>query len=167
MKGLGGGFRRAPPLGPWGETIIKQFVREAVGQSAEIEAALARLLRTRRPIALLHYSPIAQTVEGEPLESIRFSGSSRLEEPIGRYPVSLVVHGHAHRGQPEGGRHETREPSACTTYRCRCSRACSRTNRRSACEFSRWAARRPRPTRPPGPAAGSSRGRRATNFIQS
>ena len=43
-----------------------------------------------------------QTVEGEPLEIYPFLGSSRLEEPIGRYPVSLVFHGHAHRGQLEG-----------------------------------------------------------------
>jgi hypothetical protein len=41
-------------------------------------------------------------VEGEPLEIYPFLGSSRLEEPIGRYPVSLVLHGHAHRGQLEG-----------------------------------------------------------------
>src|SRR6185436_643951 len=53
-------------------------------------------------VALLHYSPIQQTVEGEPLEIYTFLGSSRLEEPIGRYPVSLVLHGHAHRGQLEG-----------------------------------------------------------------
>jgi hypothetical protein len=50
----------------------------------------------------MHYSPIQQTVEGEPLEIYPFLGSSRLEEPIGRYPVSLVFHGHAHRGQLEG-----------------------------------------------------------------
>ena len=43
-----------------------------------------------------------QTVEGEPLEIYPFLGSSRLEEPLNRYPVSLVVHGHAHRGQLEG-----------------------------------------------------------------
>ena len=43
-----------------------------------------------------------QTVEGEPLEIYPFVGSSRLEEPINRFPVSLVVHGHAHRGQLEG-----------------------------------------------------------------
>jgi hypothetical protein len=42
------------------------------------------------------------TVEGEPLEIYPFLGSSRLEEPINRYPVSLVLHGHAHRGQPQG-----------------------------------------------------------------
>ena len=100
VKGFGGGFGKHA-LGPWGETIIKQFVREAVDEALKMEAALARL-RTQHLIALLHYSPIAQTVEGEPLEIYPFLGSSRLEEPIGRYPVSLVVHGHAHRGQPEG-----------------------------------------------------------------
>jgi Icc-related predicted phosphoesterase len=100
VKGFGGGFGRRA-LGPWGEATIKQFVREAVDEALKLEAALARL-RTKHLIALLHYSPIQQTVEGEPLEIYPFLGSSRLEEPLGRYPVSLVVHGHAHRGQLEG-----------------------------------------------------------------
>jgi Icc-related predicted phosphoesterase len=99
-KGFGGGFG-CRALGPWGETIIKQFVHEAVDEALKLEAALARL-RTRQLIALLHYSPIQGTVEGEPLEIYPFLGSSRLEEPLGRYPVSLVLHGHAHRGQLEG-----------------------------------------------------------------
>jgi Icc-related predicted phosphoesterase len=100
VKGFGGGFGRRA-LGPWGETIIKQFVREAVDEALKLEAALARL-RSSKLVALLHYAPILQTVEGEPPEIYPFLGSSRLEEPIGRYPVSLVVHGHAHRGQLEG-----------------------------------------------------------------
>jgi len=100
VKGFGGGFGRHA-LGPWGETIIKQFVREAVDEALKLEAAFARL-RAKPLVALLHYSPIQQTVEGEPLEIYPFLGSSRLEEPIGRYPVSFVVHGHAHRGQLEG-----------------------------------------------------------------
>ena len=100
VKGFGGGFGRHA-LGPWGETIIKQFVHEAVDEALKLEAAFARL-RTPHLIALLHYSPIQETVAGEPLEIYPFLGSSRLEEPIGRYPVSLVVHGHAHRGQLEG-----------------------------------------------------------------
>jgi Icc-related predicted phosphoesterase len=100
VKGFGGGFGKRA-LGPWGESIIKQFVREAVDEALKLEAALARL-RTRSRIALLHYSPIAETVEGEPLEIYPFLGSSRLEEPLGRYPVSLVLHGHAHRGRPNG-----------------------------------------------------------------
>jgi len=99
VKGFGGGFGQRA-LGPWGETIIKQFVREAVDEALKLEGALARL-RTRHLIALLHYSPVRDTVEGEPLEIYPFLGSSRLEEPIGRYPVSLVVHGHVHRGQLE------------------------------------------------------------------
>ena len=101
VKGFGGGFGQRA-LGPWGETIIKQFVREAVDEALKLEAAFARLRRTDSLVALLHYSPIVATVEGEPLEIYPFLGSSRLEEPIGRYPVSLVLHGHAHRGQPEG-----------------------------------------------------------------
>jgi hypothetical protein len=100
VKGFGGGFGQRA-LGPWGETIIKQFVREAVDEALKLEAALARL-RTSQLVALLHYSPIQRTVEGEPLEIYPFLGSSRLEEPIGRYPVSIVIHGHAHRGFPEG-----------------------------------------------------------------
>ena len=76
-------------------------MREAVDEALKLEAALARL-RTPQLVALLHYAPIQQTVEGEPLEIYPFLGSSRLEEPLGRYPVSLVFHGHAHRGQPQG-----------------------------------------------------------------
>lgn len=100
VKGFGGGFGQRA-LGPWGEPIIKQFVREAVDEALKLEAAFARL-RTAPLVALLHYSPLAATVEGEPLEIYPFLGSSRLEEPIGRYPVSLVLHGHAHRGQLQG-----------------------------------------------------------------
>jgi Icc-related predicted phosphoesterase len=100
VKGFGGGFGQRA-LGPWGEPIIKQFVREAVDEALKLEAALARL-RSDLLVALLHYAPIAATVDGEPLEIYPFLGSSRLEEPIGRYPVSLVLHGHAHRGQLEG-----------------------------------------------------------------
>jgi Icc-related predicted phosphoesterase len=100
IKGFCGGFGRRA-LGPWGEVIIKHFVREAIDQALKLEAALARL-RNRQQIVLLHYAPIEQTVEGEPKEIYPFLGSSRLEEPLGQFPVSLVVHGHAHRGELEG-----------------------------------------------------------------
>ncbi len=99
-KGFAGGFGRGA-LGPWGEQAIKLFVQEAVDEALKLEAALARL-RTHRRVALLHYSPIRGTVEGEPPEIFPYLGSSRLEEPINRYRVSAVFHGHAHRGSPEG-----------------------------------------------------------------
>jgi Icc-related predicted phosphoesterase len=50
----------------------------------------------------LHYSPIEGTVEGEPKEIYPYLGSSRLEEPLTRYPVDAVFHGHAHHGHAEG-----------------------------------------------------------------
>ena len=100
VKGFCGGFGRGA-LGPWGEEIIKHFVREAVNEAFKLESALARL-RTPHRVALLHYSPVRATVEGEPLEIFPYLGSSRLEEPLARYPVTLVVHGHAHNGRLEG-----------------------------------------------------------------
>jgi Icc-related predicted phosphoesterase len=99
-KGFAGGFGRGS-LGAWGEPAIKLFVKEALNEAMKLEAALAKL-RTPRRIALLHYSPIAATVQGEPAEIFPFLGSSRLEEPLLRYPVDAVFHGHAHRGTPEG-----------------------------------------------------------------
>jgi Icc-related predicted phosphoesterase len=100
VKGLGGGFGERA-LQPWGEDVLKRFVREAVEEALKLESALARLHTSRR-VAILHYSPIQATVEGEPLELYPFLGSSRLEEPLNRYPVDVIFHGHAHRGQPEG-----------------------------------------------------------------
>src|SRR5215207_7780440 len=100
VKGFAGGFGRRA-LGPWGEEIIKKFVHECLDEALKLESALARL-RTEQLIAILHYAPIQATVEGEPLEIYPFLGCSRLEEPLTRYPVSAVFHGHAHHGQPEG-----------------------------------------------------------------
>ena len=100
VKGFAGGFGRGT-LGPWGERAIKQFVQESVSEALKLESALARL-KTAHRIAILHYSPIQGTVEGEPMEIFPWLGSSRLEEPLTRYQVSAVVHGHAHKGSPEG-----------------------------------------------------------------
>jgi Icc-related predicted phosphoesterase len=100
VKGFCGGFGRRS-LEPWGEQMIKSFVREAMDEALKLESALARL-RTPNRIALLHYSPIEATVEGEPHEIYPFLGSSRLEEPLNRYQVDAVLHGHAHHGSPEG-----------------------------------------------------------------
>ena len=99
-KGFAGGFGERA-LQAWGEEPIKTFVRTAVDETLKLESALARL-RTRRRVVLLHYAPVRDTCDGEPLEIYAFLGSSRLEEPLNRYAASVVFHGHAHRGQPEG-----------------------------------------------------------------
>lgn len=100
VKGFGGGFGRGT-LGFWGEPAIKAFVQEALDEALKLETALARL-RTPQRVAVMHYAPIRATVASEPAEIMPFLGCSRLEEPLGRYPVSFVVHGHAHGGDLEG-----------------------------------------------------------------
>jgi Icc-related predicted phosphoesterase len=100
VKGFAGGFGRGT-LGPWGERAIKQFVQESVNEALKLESALARL-KTAHRIAVLHYAPVQSTVEGEPAEIFPWLGSSRLEEPLTRYQVSAVVHGHAHKGTAVG-----------------------------------------------------------------
>ncbi|HEU4786492.1 MAG TPA: metallophosphoesterase [Gemmatimonadaceae bacterium] len=100
VRGFCGGFGRGA-LGPWGEKVIKAFVHEAVQEALKLESALARLSTDQR-IVVMHYAPIRATVEGEPPEIFPFLGSSRLEDPIGRFDVTAVFHGHAHKGAPEG-----------------------------------------------------------------
>ncbi len=100
VKGFIGGFGRYS-LGAWGEETIKHVVKEALDEALKLESALARL-RSDHQIAILHYSPIEATVQGEPVEIFPFLGTSRLEEPLLRHPVSAVFHGHAHKGTAEG-----------------------------------------------------------------
>lgn len=100
VKGFCGGFGRLTLEG-WGEPAIKKFVYEAVEEALKLEKALSRL-RTATRVAVLHYAPIQATVEGEPEGLFPFLGSSRLEEPLNRYGVSVALHGHAHHGSPEG-----------------------------------------------------------------
>ncbi|HKR78494.1 MAG TPA: metallophosphoesterase [Nitrospira sp.] len=100
IKGFCGGFG-ARALQPWGEAVLKQFARESVEETVKLESALAKL-RTPAKVVLMHYAPIVDTVRGEPAEIFAFLGSSRLEEPINRYEVTALFHGHAHNGSPEG-----------------------------------------------------------------
>ena len=100
-KGFLGGFGRYM-LSAFGEASVKSFVQEAIDDATALETSI-RSLRTERSVVLLHYSPVVDTVVGEPPEIHAFLGSSRLAETIDRYDnVKLVLHGHAHRGAPEG-----------------------------------------------------------------
>jgi Icc-related predicted phosphoesterase len=101
VKGFIGGFGRAE-LDPFGEAAIKTFVDESINEARKLEHQL-RTLRTERVMAVLHYAPIPETIEGEPLEIFPFLGSSRLAQAVDRFDtVKAVVHGHAHRGRYSG-----------------------------------------------------------------
>jgi Icc-related predicted phosphoesterase len=101
VKGFGGGFD-GKMLGAFGEPAIKAFVQETLDQAMRLEHALHQL-QGQRSVVLLHYAPIAETVEGEPEALFPFLGSSRLAETIDRFDdVQAVFHGHAHHGTYEG-----------------------------------------------------------------
>lgn len=101
VKGFLGGYGRGE-LAPFGEPIVKAFVDEVLSEARKLENQL-RTLRTERSVAVLHYSPIEGTIEGEPPQIHQYLGSQRLCEPIDRFAhVKAVVHGHAHHGTYEG-----------------------------------------------------------------
>jgi Icc-related predicted phosphoesterase len=112
VKGFIGGFDRGE-LGAFGEPAIKTFVDESINEARKLENQL-RTLRTDRAVAVLHYSPVPQTVAGEPEPIFPFLGSSRLANAVDRFDnVKAVVHGHAHRGCYRG---ET--PRGIPVYNC-------------------------------------------------
>src|SRR3984885_12430088 len=99
-KGFVGGFGRGA-LTAFGEREIKTFVRASIDEALKLEGAMSQLRTTKR-IVVLHYSPIAGTLEGEAPEIFPFLGSSRLAEVIDRHGADLVIHGHAHNGKLDG-----------------------------------------------------------------
>ena len=101
VKGFAGGFGRGV-LGAWGEPAIKLFVQEAVDESLKLEIGARPPAHAADASPCCTTRPIRATVEGEPLEIFPWLGCGRLEEPLNRYPVSAVFHGHAHNGSSRG-----------------------------------------------------------------
>ena len=99
-KGFVGGFGRGV-LTAFGEPEIKTFVRASIDEALKLERAMSQL-RTKKRVILLHYSPVAATIEGEAPEIFPFLGTSRLAEVIDRHGADLVLHGHAHNGKRDG-----------------------------------------------------------------
>ena len=101
VKGFIGGFGRGE-LAPFGEPEIKAFVDIANNEARKLENAL-RSLRTEKIFAILHYAPIPDTLEGEPIEIYQYLGTARLADALDRFDnIAAVVHGHAHHGAYEG-----------------------------------------------------------------
>ena len=94
--GFGGGFDGAT-ASDFGEREMKSFVERSRREADGLAEALAGLDCGTR-IALTHYSPIADTLEGEPREIYPFLGSHLLADAIDRTGADLAIHGHAHRG---------------------------------------------------------------------
>ena len=99
-KGFPGGFGRGA-LTAFGEPEVKAFVQAAIDEATKLERAMSQL-RTEKRVVVLHYAPVAETVQGESPEIFPYLGSSRLAEVIDRHGADMVLHGHAHHGSLDG-----------------------------------------------------------------
>ena len=100
-KGFVGGFAGSH-WPDFGEPSLRRIYAET---SAEVEAlgeGLRAVALCPFRIVLLHYSPSAQTLEGERRDIWTFLGTDRLAAPILEHNPDLVLHGHAHAGTFEG-----------------------------------------------------------------
>lgn len=102
-KGFGGGFV-GRCAGEFGEPIMKEFVRYSRRCADALRASLLELAGEGcdARIALTHFSPVPDTLAGEPLEIYPFLGSYLLAEAIDTAGADLAVHGHAHAGTEHG-----------------------------------------------------------------
>jgi Icc-related predicted phosphoesterase len=100
VKGFGGGFAGAS-AGNFGEPEMKTFVRTGEEAAERLGAAL-RGTECDALVALTHYSPVPETLAGEPLEIYPFLGAYQLAQAIDSAPTALALHGHAHHGSERG-----------------------------------------------------------------
>ncbi|MEV0222589.1 metallophosphoesterase [Streptomyces sp. NPDC050704] len=102
-KGFGGGFV-GRCAGEFGEPVMKEFVRYSRRSAETLQASLVALDEQGCDvrIALTHFSPVPDTLAGEPPEIYPFLGSYLLAEAIDTAGADLAVHGHAHLGTEHG-----------------------------------------------------------------
>ncbi|MER7416429.1 metallophosphoesterase [Micromonospora peucetia] len=100
VKGFGGGFA-GRCASDFGEPEMKAFVG-TTARSADALSAALRGLDCDVLVALTHYSPVPDTLAGEPLEIYPFLGSYQLGQAIDSAPTALALHGHAHAGTERG-----------------------------------------------------------------
>ena len=100
VKGFGGGFA-GRCASDFGEPEMKAFVR-TTRESADALADALLSLECDALVALTHYSPVPDTLAGEPLEIYPFLGSYQLGQAIDSAPTALALHGHAHHGTERG-----------------------------------------------------------------
>ena len=100
VKGFGGGFA-GRCASDFGEPEMKAFV-QTTNESAEALGKALRGLDCDLLVALTHYSPVPDTLAGEPLEIYPFLGSYQLGQAIDSAPTALALHGHAHAGTERG-----------------------------------------------------------------
>ena len=100
-KGFVGGFPGSH-LPDFGEPSLRAVYAETTREAAALDAGLRAIALCPFRIALLHYAPVAATLEGERRDIWTFLGTDRLAPPLLEHSPDLVLHGHAHAGTFEG-----------------------------------------------------------------
>jgi len=100
-KGFVGGFPGSA-LPDFGEPLLRGIYAETTAESEAIARGLQALVHCDVRVVLLHYSPVVDTLEGEPPGIYTYLGCDRLATPIAENGADLVLHGHAHAGSFEG-----------------------------------------------------------------
>jgi Icc-related predicted phosphoesterase len=100
-KGFVGGFPGSA-LPDFGEPLLRRVYAETSAEAEAIARGLQEIVHCDIRIVLLHYSPVVDTLEGEPPGIHTYLGSERLATPIAENGADLVLHGHAHAGSFEG-----------------------------------------------------------------
>jgi Icc-related predicted phosphoesterase len=101
VKGFGTGFPGAM-CSDFGEPEMKAFVRHSRTAAARLRDALVAVHDAETRVALMHYAPVADTLEGERPEIHPFLGSYHLAEAVDGAGADLALHGHAHGGVERG-----------------------------------------------------------------
>ena len=104
VGGSGGGFwpDEGPPT-PHNRAIQRLAVR-ARWEASRLDIALQEVARAEvdHTVVITHFSPTTTTLGREPLAKYWLLGNCELARVIDRHPVDLVLHGHAHLGNPIG-----------------------------------------------------------------
>jgi Icc-related predicted phosphoesterase len=100
-KGFVGGFPGSA-LPDFGEPLLRRVYAETSAEAEAIARGLQEIVHCDIRIVLLHYAPVADTLEGEPPGIHTYLGCERLATPIAENGADLVLHGHAHAGSFEG-----------------------------------------------------------------
>jgi uncharacterized protein len=100
-KGFVGGFPGSA-LPDFGEPLLRRIYSETTAEAEAIAVGLQAIVHCDLRVVLLHYAPVVDTLEGEPIGIHTYLGCERLATPIAENGADLVLHGHAHAGSFEG-----------------------------------------------------------------
>jgi Icc-related predicted phosphoesterase len=100
VKGFMGGF--GGQMANFGEPLVRACYAEVTQDVEALNHGLETVAAAQIRVVLLHYAPVAETLEGEPPGIWAFLGSERLAAPIAAHRPDIVLHGHSHGGSFEG-----------------------------------------------------------------